>query len=86
MKSLIEKYIKTEDKVDLAFKFGFIFSEVCRDMKIELTPGIIQKASKLIWKELSENSVQKIRQNMHSTILAIIQEVTPNEDDVEKVV
>jgi hypothetical protein len=80
----------SKKKTRLAFLFGFIFSDVAKEMKIELTPGMIDHASQLILRELSENSVFKIQANMHSTVLAIMQEVVPNlkedADDSEEVV
>lgn len=73
------KYIRnliwqlTKRKKLLAFEFGIVLSDVAKQLDIEITKEIVERAEIVLEKELAHNSAEQFACNMNVLVLAILE-------------
>jgi len=54
----------------LAFEFGVLLSEASKDLKMVLTPEIMERAEKIFMSEIRKNGFEKTARNFQPLLLA----------------
>jgi len=62
-----------EKTLRISFEFGLVLSEVAKERKIELTPGISVRAEDILIQELGDKGYRKTALNFIPLILAALE-------------
>lgn len=76
MKKLLNKLFRrgySIEKVRLAFEYGLTIARTANEMKVELTPELVEKAEKMIEGEFSAQSPTHLAGNMVPNILSVFE-------------
>lgn len=65
--------IYNNKKLLLAFEFGVLLSDTAKEMNVELTPSIVERAEKILINEFKTRTAQQIACNMVPLILAVFE-------------
>ena len=73
LKKLPRVTLYRSNTLKIAFEFGLVLSETAMEMKVKLTPEIVERAEVVLIKEIKENGITKTALNFVPLIMAVLE-------------